>query len=199
MGAPPQSIPKEAQMTDIANARILIIATHGFEQSELEFPRDQLRAKGATVEVATPDGAAIRGWEGSDWGREAEADLPTDRAAPKDYDALVLPGGQINPDLLRVESRVIALIRSFAEAGTPIAAICHAPWLLVEAGLAEGRRMTSYRSIRTDVSSAGAQWVDEAAVVDDGILTSRNPGDLESFVSTLVDMIEGRDTTRDAA
>lgn len=179
-------------MTDIADARILIIATHGFEQSELEFPRDQLRAKGATVEVATPDGEPIRGWSGSDWCREAEADLSIDRAAPKEYDALVLPGGQINPDLLRVDDRVITLIRSFAEAGTPIAAICHAPWLLVEAGLAEGRRMTSYPSIRTDVQNAGATWADKATVVDDGVLTSRNPGDLGAFVSTLVDMIEGR-------
>ncbi|MDG4648088.1 type 1 glutamine amidotransferase [Roseibacterium sp. SDUM158017] len=178
-------------MPDIENAKILIISTHGFEQSELEVPRDTLRAKGATVHVATPNGKPVKGWDTDNWGREAEADLGFDRIEVADYDALVLPGGQINPDLLRVDDRALLVVRSFAEAGKPIAAICHAPWLLVEAGLAEGRRMTSYPSVRTDVSNAGAEWVDEAVVVDRGIVTSRNPGDLEAFVDKIVEEIEG--------
>ncbi|MBY6200717.1 type 1 glutamine amidotransferase [Maritalea mobilis] len=177
-------------MPSITESNILIIATHGFEQSELEFPRDQLRVKGATVHVATPDGKPIKGWEGSDWGREAEADLSFDQIDVAAYDALVLPGGQINPDLLRVDDRAIETVKAFARDGKVIAAVCHAPWLLVEAGLAKGRQMTSYHSIRTDVINAGAEWVDQSAVADSGIVTSRNPNDLKEFVGKIVEEIE---------
>ncbi|MBF9044797.1 DJ-1/PfpI/YhbO family deglycase/protease [Rhodobacterales bacterium HKCCE4037] len=186
-------------MPNIDSAKILIISTNGFEQSELEFPRDQLRAKGATVHVATPDGNAIKGWEGSDWGREAEADLSFDEVKTADYDALVLPGGQINPDLLRVDERAIEIIQTFAEDGKVVAAICHAPWLLVEAGIVSGREMTSYHSIKTDVMNAGANWVDQSVAVSNGIVTSRNPDDLKDFVSKIVEEIEeGRHERRAA-
>ena len=178
-------------MTDIKSAKILIIATDGFEQSELEFPRDQLREKGATVHVATLDGDRIKGWEGDDWGNEAEADLKISDADVGDYDALVLPGGQINPDLLRVEPDVLSLIRGFVDAGKLVAAVCHAPWLLIEAGVVEGREMTSYTSIRTDLKNAGAQVVDKEVVSSNGIVTSRNPTDLKAFVSKIVEEIEG--------
>lgn len=186
-------------MPNIANAKVLIVATHGFEQSELEFPRDQLRAKGAEVHVGTLDGKPIKGWEGSDWGREAEADLKIADADATQYDALVLPGGQINPDLLRVEAAVIALIKAFDSQGKPIAAICHAPWLLAEAGLCGGREMTSYHSLKTDIRNAGAKWMDSPVVQDRNIITSRNPGDLEDFVSKIVEDIEtGRPASRAA-
>ena len=178
-------------MTDIKSAKILIIATNGFEQSELEFPRDQLREKGATVHVATLDGDRIKGWEGDDWGDEADADLKISDADVGDYDALVLPGGQINPDLLRVEPDALSLIRGFVDAGKPVAAICHAPWLLIEAGVVEGREMTSYTSIRTDLKNAGAQVVDKDVVSSKGIVTSRNPSDLKAFVGKIVEEIEG--------
>ncbi|WP_425098041.1 type 1 glutamine amidotransferase domain-containing protein [Tropicibacter sp. S64] len=186
-------------MPSIDSAKILIISTHGFEQSELEFPRDQLRAKGATVHVATLDGKAIKGWDGGDWGREAEADLKIADAKCADYDALVIPGGQINPDLLRVEDAVLSLAKDFETSGKVIAAVCHAPWVLVEAGIAKGRTMTSYHSIKTDVINAGAHWVDQEVATDKGIVTSRNPGDLKAFVSKIVEEIEEGKHDRKAA
>ena len=186
-------------MPGIKTARILVITTHGFEQSELEFPRDQLRAKGAEVHVATLDGKAVKGWEGSDWGREAEADLRIADADPAAYDALVIPGGQINPDLLRVEEDVLSLVRRFHDSGKVIAAVCHAPWVLVEAGIVKGRDMTSYGSIRTDVINAGANWTDAEVVADNGIVTSRNPGDLKAFVAKIVEEIEEGTHDRKAA
>lgn len=174
----------------ITSAKILILSDNGFEQSELEVPRDSLREKGATVHVATPDGKAVRGWDEKDWGDEADADLSIDQADVGDYDALVLPGGQINPDLLRVNDDAIALIQAFHAAGKPIAAVCHAPWLLIEAGLVKGLRATSYGSIKTDMINAGANWVDQSAVEDRGIITSRNPDDLDDFVDAIVVAVE---------
>lgn len=185
-------------MPAITQAKILILATDGFEQSELETPRDDLRERGATVHVATLDGNAIKGWDGDDWGDEAPADLALADADVADYDALVLPGGQINPDLLRVEKPAIALIRAFAEAGKPVAAICHAPWLLIEADLVRGREMTGYASIRTDLANAGAKVVDRSVVVDRGIVTSRKPADLDDFVARIVAEVEAAGS-RDAA
>jgi len=174
-------------MPAINDSRILILATSGFEQSELEVPRDRLRAAGATVHLATPDGGDIRGWAGSDWGDQAEADRAVAEVQVEDYDALVLPGGQINPDILRTHTDAVDLVRAFAEAGKPVAAICHAPWLLIEAGLAEGRRMTAYGSIRTDLRNAGAEVVDDSVVIDAPFVTSRSPADLDDFVKALMD------------
>ncbi|CUH78471.1 type 1 glutamine amidotransferase domain-containing protein [Tropicibacter naphthalenivorans] len=186
-------------MTAIQSAKILIIATNGFEQSELEFPRDQLRVKDATVHVATLDGNAIKGWEGSDWGRDASADLKIADATPEDYDALVIPGGQINPDLLRVEKDVLTLVKAFHDQGKVIAAVCHAPWVLIEAGIVAGREMTSFHSIKTDVKNAGGVWKDQEVVADQGIITSRNPSDLKAFVSKIVEEIEEGHHQRQAA
>ncbi|MEQ9638680.1 MAG: type 1 glutamine amidotransferase domain-containing protein [Alphaproteobacteria bacterium] len=177
-------------MTKIDNASILIIATHGFEQSELEVPRDKLRQAGATVHVASPDGGKIRGWQGKDWGNDAPVDLRIADADQSAYDALVLPGGQINPDVLRVDPDAIGVVRGFVTAGKPVAAICHAPWLLIEAGAVKGREATSYASLRTDMENAGAHWVDRAAVDSEGIITSRSPDDLDAFVATIVERIE---------
>ncbi|PWJ18163.1 type 1 glutamine amidotransferase domain-containing protein [Jannaschia seohaensis] len=178
-------------MPAITDAKILILATHGFEQSELEVPLDSLRATGATVHVATPDGAAIKGWDGDGWGRAAEADLKLSDVDPAAYDALVLPGGQINPDLLRVDDDAVARVAAFHAGGKPVAAICHAPWLLIEAGLVSGREVTAYPSIHTDLRNAGARVVDRASVSDGGLITSRNPGDLEAFVAAIVAAVQG--------
>ncbi|MBE9636861.1 type 1 glutamine amidotransferase domain-containing protein [Salipiger mangrovisoli] len=186
-------------MTAISNAKILIIATDGFEQSELEFPRDQLSVKGAEVHVATLDGQPIKGWEGKDWGREAEANAKISEVNSHDYDALVIPGGQINPDLLRVEPAVINLVKDFHNEGKVIAAVCHGPWVLVEAGILSGRQVTSYHSIKTDVINAGGDWVDQEVACDKGIVTSRKPDDLKAFVAKIVEEIEEGQHDRRAA
>ncbi len=177
-------------MPKITDANVLIISADGFEQSELEVPRDKLKEAGAKVTLATPDGNDVMGWKGRDWGRKAPADAALETIDPDKFDALVIPGGQINPDLLRVNPKAVSMIQAFDKAGKPIAAICHGPWLLVEAGILNGRRATSYKSIRTDVVNAGAEWQDKAVVVDDGIITSRSPGDLPAFVAKIIEEIE---------
>lgn len=186
-------------MPRISDAKILIISDNGFEQSELCTPRDELRAKGATVHVATPDGQAVKGWDGDDWGDDAAADLKIADAKIDDYDALVLPGGQINPDLLRVNQDALDLIKGFVTGNKIVAAICHAPWLLVETGVAEGREMTSYHSIKTDLINAGANWVDQEIAISNGIITSRSPEDLEAFVAKIVEEVEEGEHKREAA
>lgn len=173
----------------IQGKRIAILSTDGFEQSELETPLRELRAAGAEVHVVSLKAGEIMGWDGKDWGRAVPVDLTLDDAKAADYDALVLPGGQINPDLLRVEPAAIAFIKEFWQAGKVIGAVCHAPWLLVEAGIAKGRRMTSYASIRTDVQNAGATWIDAEVVTDRGLVTSRKPADLPAFCAKLIEEI----------
>src|SRR4051812_26997435 len=155
-------------MPDIRQSKILIMATNGFEQSELQVPLERLRAAGATVDVASPESGRIRGWAEKDWGASVPVDKSLEDVRVPDYDALVLPGGVLNPDKLRTNARAIEIVRGFMDSSKPVAAICHGPWLLAEADVLEGRRVTSYRSVRTDMINAGAQWVDEAVVVDNG-------------------------------
>lgn len=179
--------------------RILILATNGFEQAELEVPRDRLKEAGAKVDVVSPESGEIKGWDKKDWGRAVKVDKALGSVKAEEYDAIVLPGGQINPDLLRVNKEALALIKAFFDAGKTVAAVCHAPWLLVETGIAKGRRMTSYHSIKTDVINAGATWEDSSVVTDNGVVTSRNPGDLEDFSSKIIEEIrEGRHQRRAA-
>lgn len=176
-------------MPSIDQARIMILATDGFEQSELETPLNRLREAGATVHVVAPQEGEITGWDGEDWGQAVPVDRALADVSSGDYDAIVLPGGQINPDKLRLEPRAVEMIRRFHDEGKVVAAICHAPWLLIEAGIARGRRMTSYESIRTDVTNAGAEWRDEPAVADAGVVTSRKPDDLEAFCAKIIEEI----------
>jgi protease I len=175
---------------DLDGKRILILATNGFEQSELEVPRDKLKAAGATVEVASPESGEIKGWDKKDWGRPVKVDRALGDVKAGDYDAIVLPGGQINPDLLRINPDALTLIKAFFDAGKTVAAVCHAPWLLIETGIAKGCRMTSYKSIKTDVMNAGAKWEDAPVVTDNGLITSRNPGDLDQFSAKIIEEVQ---------
>jgi protease I len=169
---------------------VLIVATDGFEESELFGPRDLLLRAGAEVLLASLDRNPIQATVHDDPGKTIRPDLTVDEAKADDFDALILPGGVRNPDQLRLHANVIALIRSFAEQGKPVGAICHGPWLLVEADLLRGRRATSWPSIRTDLRNAGAHVVDEPAVTDGNLVTSRNPDDVEPFTDALIRLIE---------
>ncbi|MGC2779576.1 MAG: type 1 glutamine amidotransferase domain-containing protein [Bradyrhizobium sp.] len=185
---------------DINGKKIAILATNGFEQSELEVPRDRLKQAGASVDIISIASGEIKGWVQKDWGRSVKVDKTLDQAAASDYDAIVLPGGQINPDLLRLEPKALKFIKDIFDAKKIVAAVCPAPWLLIETGIARGRKMTSYRSIKTDVVNAGAQWQDAEVVVDQGVITSRNPGDLEAFSAKIIEEVkEGRHLERSAA
>jgi protease I len=184
---------EERNMPQLDGKRIAILATDGFEQSELLEPKKALEQAGAKVEVVSPKQGHIRGWKMKDWGDTVPVDRPLSAARVEEFDGLVVPGGQINPDLLRVEPRAVQFVRDFFASGKPIGAICHGPWLLIEAGVIKGCRATSYHSIKTDMKNAGANWVDEPVVVDKGLVTSRKPDDLKQFSQKLIEEVaEGR-------
>ena len=184
----------------LSGKNIAILATNGFEQSELEVPRDRLTAAGATVHIVSPEAGEIKGWDQKDWGRAVKVDKTLDQVSADDYDAIVLPGGQINPDLLRVNTKALDLIKAIFNQKKVVAAVCHAPWLLIEAGIIRDRKVTSFNSIKTDVVNAGGKWEDSQVVTDKGLITSRNPGDLEAFSAKIIEEIgEGKHTQRNAA
>lgn len=172
-------------MSDLTGKHVLIMATHRFEESELFGPLEILRGRGATVSLASLDLKPILGTVHDEPGKSIAPDLLIADAKVGDYDALLVPGGVGNPDRLRMEPDAVALVRAFADAGKPVAAICHGPWLLVEADVIRGRRVTSWPSIRTDLRNAGGEVVDEAAVTDGNIITSRKPDDVPAFTEAL--------------
>jgi len=172
--------------------KVAVLATHGFEESELVKPLLALKEAGATAHVVAPDEGSIRAWRHGEWSQEINVDVPLDRASATDYDALVLPGGVMNPDKLRMNDKAVGFVRAFFAEGRPVSAICHGPQILIDAGVVEGRRMTSYPSLRQDLINAGANWVDQEVVVDSGLTTSRTPDDLPAFIDkTIEEIAEG--------
>lgn len=165
---------------------IAILATDGFEESELSEPRNALKDEGMITHIVSPKPDQIRAWKHTEWSSEYEVDVPLEEADAAKYDALLLPGGVLNPDQLRTEKKAIRFIKDFIEADKPVAAICHGPQLLIETGVIEGRKLTSYHSIKTDLKNAGVNWVDEEVVVDRNIITSRNPDDIPVFNKTII-------------
>ncbi len=176
---------------DVQNRNVAILATHGFELSELTEPLDTLKEAGAKVTVVSlPESDnAIRGWSNGEWSDSVPVDTTLSDTDASSFDALVLPGGVINPDRLRQFDVAVDFVKDFFQAGKPVAAICHGPWMIVEADAAKGRTMTSYPSIRTDLVNAGANWVDEEVVVDQGLVTSRSPSDMDAFLDKMLEEI----------
>ena len=184
----------------LTGKRIAIVATDGFEQTELLEPRKALEAEGAKVEIIAPKGGEIQGMEHHDKGQKVHVDHRLDEVKPDDYAALVLPGGVANPDALRTIENAVAFVRHFHDTKKPIAVICHGPWTLIEAGIVKGREITSWPSLKTDLINAGARWVDRDVVVDEGIVSSRKPDDLPAFCKKMVEeFAEGRHQQRHAA
>ena len=178
---------------DLTGKRVAILVDDGFEQSELTSPKEALERARATPQVVSPKAGKVKGWKHTDWGEEIPVDATLDEVNADDFDALVLPGGVMNPDRLRINPRAVAFVRSFVDAGKPIAAICHGPWTLIQAGGVQGRTVTSWPSLETDLCNAGAKWVDREVVVDRGLVTSRKPDDLEAFNRKMLEEIaEGR-------
>jgi protease I len=177
----------------LAGRKVAVLATDGFEQSELEKPVEALKAAGAQVEIVSPKAGQIQGWEHQDKGRTVGVDRTLADADPAAYDAIVLPGGVMNPDALRLEPAAIAFVRRFVTDKKPIAAICHGPWTLINAGGVEGKHMTSWPSLQADLRNAGALWADREVVVDQGLVTSRKPDDLPAFCAKMIEeFAEGR-------
>jgi protease I len=165
----------------IQGKKVAILVADGFEQVELLEPRKALEKAGASTEVVSPADKKVKGWNLKEWGKEVKVDVPLDSANPEDYDALLLPGGVMNPDHLRMNPKAVDFVKNFTDSGKPVAVICHGPWMLVEADVVRGRTMTSWPSLKTDLKNAGANWVDREVVRDGHFVTSRKPDDIPAF------------------
>ena len=161
--------------------KVAILVTDGFEQVELVEPRKALDQAGAETRIVSPKKEHVRGWNFTDWGDEFPVDMSLDQTRPDDFDALLLPGGVLNPDTLRIQPEAVEFVKAFFDAGKPVAAICHGPWTIIETGAARGRRIASWPSLRTDLRNAGAEWMDQEAVVDRNLVSSRKPDDIPAF------------------
>jgi protease I len=176
-------------MKNLKDKKVAILTENGFEESELTSPKKALENSGATVHIVSPQKDKVKGWKDGNWSIELEVDSQLETTDPDDYDALVIPGGVINPDLMRRNEDCVIFAKSFLEAGKPVAAICHGPQLLIETGMLQGKSMTSFVSISTDLKNAGVQWEDKEVVVDNGLVTSRSPKDLEAFNKKVIEEI----------
>jgi len=184
----------------LSGKRVAVLATDGFEEAELTSPKKAMEDAGAMVDIVSPyksGKSTIKSWDGGNWGEDFQIDKKLSEVSVEDYHALILPGGVINPDKLRRNEEVIAFVKDFFNSKKPVAAICHAPWLLAEANVIDGRKVTSFKSIKTDMLNAGADWRDEEVVVDNGLITSRNPDDLPAFNAKIIEeIIEGKHEAR---
>lgn len=176
-------------MATLANKKVAILTEEGFEQVELTSPKEALLNAGATVHIISPKDGQIKAWDKTDWGITVDVDKKLSDVSPDDYDALMLPGGVMNPDKLRQNKEAVAFASAFLDEGKPVAAICHGPQLLIETGMIGGRNITSYPSLQTDLKNAGAHWIDQEVVVDNGLITSRTPADLEAFNKKMIEEI----------
>jgi protease I len=184
-------------MAQLDGKKVAILVTDGFEQVELTEPKKALEEAGATTQIVSPKGGDVKAWKDTNWGNVFPVDITLGSANANDFDALLLPGGVMNPDKLRLEPQAVAFVRSFVEAGKPVAAICHGPWTLVEADAVRGRTLTSYPSLKTDIRNAGGNWVDQEVATDKGIVTSRKPDDLPAFNRKMIEeFAEGIHTNR---
>ena len=172
---------------ELRNKRVAVLVDHGFEQSELVEPKKALEQAGATAEIVSPQSGKVKGWKHTNWADEFAVDQRLEEARPESYDALLLPGGVMNPDRLRINQTAVRFIKHFVDSGKPIAAICHGPWPLIDAGAVRGRRMTSWPSLQTDLRNAGADWVDAEVIVDKGLVTSRKPDDIPAFNKKMIE------------
>jgi protease I len=173
-------------MESLQGKKVAILVTDGFEQVELTRPRKALDQAGAKTEVVSPAQGQVKGWNHTEWGDKIPVDVPLQQAKPESYDALLLPGGVMNPDHLRMNPDAVRFVKSFVDAGKPIAAICHGPWTLIEAGAVRGKKMTSWPSLQTDLKNAGANWVDQQVVHDGNLVTSRKPDDIPAFNEEMI-------------
>ncbi|HZQ68513.1 MAG TPA: type 1 glutamine amidotransferase domain-containing protein [Terriglobales bacterium] len=175
-------------MSDIKGLRVAILITDGFEQVEMTQPRQALDEAGAKTSVVSPKDGKVRGWNLKEWGETFPVDVPLKQANPEEFDALHLPGGVMNPDHLRMSPEAVKFAKAFFDAGKPVSVICHGPWMVIEAGHAKGRRIASWPSLKTDLRNAGAEWVDEAAVTDGNMVSSRNPDDIPAFNKAMIEL-----------
>lgn len=173
--------------TTLSNKRVAILATDGVEQVELLEPKKALEEAGAKTDVISPKEGKIKGWNLTEWGQQIPVDVDLKSADPNNYDALLLPGGVMNPDKLRIEPAAVKFVRAFFEAHKPVAAICHGPWMLVEANVVRGRKLTSWPSLQTDIRNAGGEWADQQVITDQGLVTSRKPDDLPAFNKKIIE------------
>lgn len=173
---------------DLKGLTVAILAENGFEQVELVEPRRALEEAGAETLVVSPQRERVRGWDFTEWGRDLPVDVALDQAKPDEFDALLLPGGVMNPDRLRMQPAAVAFVRHFVQSGKPVAVICHGPWTLIEAGVVRGRKMTSWPSLKTDLRNAGGEWVDQDVVVDGNLVSSRKPDDIPAFNRAMVEL-----------
>jgi len=186
-------------MASIKGLKVAILITDGFEEVEMVEPRKALQEAGAETRIVSPKDKQVRSWRFKEWGTEFPVDVSLEQAKPQDFQALLLPGGVINPDKLRMLPKAVDFVRAFFDAGKPVAAICHGPWSVIEAGAAKGRRIASWPSLKTDLRNAGAQWVDQEVVVDGNLVSSRNPDDIPAFNREMIKLFRGAGAQQSAA